>query len=149
MGLKSKEIDHLLIRQLKLTANKPVTKHVLLMTDSIDNRQPIDSFFHVRLQSLTVNYSLSSANGVLTNDTRACIHITQEVFVSSKDLLIKLILFHLKPHKTQTPLFERLTPCYLIFSATILIILTFIIALFDTHIVFVSIFAMSARDNRF
>ena len=38
MGLKPKEIDHLLIRQLKLTANKPVTKHVLLMTDSIDNR---------------------------------------------------------------------------------------------------------------
>ena len=25
-------------RQLKLTANKPVTRHVLLMTDSIDNR---------------------------------------------------------------------------------------------------------------
>ena len=30
MGLKSNEIDHLLIRQLKQTANKPVTRLVLL-----------------------------------------------------------------------------------------------------------------------
>ena len=34
MGLKSREIDHLLIRQLKLTANKPVTKPALLRTVS-------------------------------------------------------------------------------------------------------------------
>ena len=34
MGLKSREIEHLLIRQLKLTANKPVTGFVLFMTDS-------------------------------------------------------------------------------------------------------------------
>ena len=34
MGLKSKEIEHLLIRQLKLTANEPVTKYVLLMTEA-------------------------------------------------------------------------------------------------------------------
>ena len=34
MGLKSREIDHLLIRQLKLTANKPVTGFVLLRTVS-------------------------------------------------------------------------------------------------------------------
>ena len=34
MGLKSNEIDHLLIRQLKLTANKPVTKPALLRTVS-------------------------------------------------------------------------------------------------------------------
>ena len=34
MGLKSKDIDHLLNRQLKLTANKPVTKYVLFMTDA-------------------------------------------------------------------------------------------------------------------
>lgn len=30
MGLKSNEIDHLLIRQLEQTANKPVTRLVLL-----------------------------------------------------------------------------------------------------------------------
>ena len=34
MGLKSREIDHLRIRQLKLTANKPVTKPTLLRTVS-------------------------------------------------------------------------------------------------------------------
>lgn len=35
MGLKSKEINHLLIRQLKQTANEPVTRHVLFMTDGL------------------------------------------------------------------------------------------------------------------
>ena len=35
MGLKSKEIEHLLIRQLKLTANEPATKHILFMTDGL------------------------------------------------------------------------------------------------------------------
>ena len=35
MRLKSKERDHLLIRQLKLTANEPVTRHVLFMTDGL------------------------------------------------------------------------------------------------------------------
>ena len=34
MGLKSNEIDHLPIRQLKQTANEPVTKYVLLMTET-------------------------------------------------------------------------------------------------------------------
>ena len=35
MGRKAKEIDHLLIRQLKQTAKEPVTKHVLFMTDGL------------------------------------------------------------------------------------------------------------------
>ena len=35
MGLKSKEREHLLIRWLKPTANEPVTKHVLCMTDRL------------------------------------------------------------------------------------------------------------------
>ena len=34
MGLKSNEIDHLPTRQLKQTANEPVTKYVLLMTET-------------------------------------------------------------------------------------------------------------------
>ena len=35
MGLKSNEIDHLPIRQLKQTANEPVTIPALLMTDGL------------------------------------------------------------------------------------------------------------------
>ena len=35
MGLKSKEIEHLLIRRLKPTANGPVTIPALLMTDGL------------------------------------------------------------------------------------------------------------------
>ena len=35
MGLKSRVIDHLLIRQLKLTANKPVIRLVLIEDGSI------------------------------------------------------------------------------------------------------------------
>ena len=47
------------------------------------------------------------------------------------------------------PPFETFTPPNMILSATFLIVLTFIVNTFDSHIVFVSIFAMSTRDKRF
>jgi len=47
------------------------------------------------------------------------------------------------------PPFESFTPLNVILSATSLIVLTFIVNIFDNHIVFVSIFAMSTRDKRF
>ena len=64
--------------------------------------------------------------------------IPQVVFVSFQE-----------SQKRLSPSFERLTPLVLIFSATILIVLTFISHIFDTNIILVSIFAMSTRDKRF
>ena len=50
---------------------------------------------------------------------------------------------------TLLPPFESFTPPNVILSATFLIVLTFIVNVFDNHIIFVSIFAMSTRDKRF
>ncbi len=52
MGLKSNEIDSLLIRQLKQTANEPVTKPVLLTGF---NTPPTPSQERIQLQPVTIN----------------------------------------------------------------------------------------------
>ncbi len=52
MGLKSNEIDSLLIRQLKQTANEPVTKPVLLTGF---NTPPTPSQEGIQLQPVTIN----------------------------------------------------------------------------------------------
>jgi len=52
MGLKSNEIDPLLIRQLKQTANKPVTRLVLLTQEGSQlqpvNKQIAQSFLNTK-----------------------------------------------------------------------------------------------------
>ena len=52
MGLKSNEIDSLLIRQLKQTANEPVTKPVLLTGF---NTPPTPSQEERQVQPVTIN----------------------------------------------------------------------------------------------
>ena len=62
MGLKSNEIDHLPIRQLKQTANEPVTKFVLLMTETYAQIDSIISMFDCEAQLSSVTCQLSTKN---------------------------------------------------------------------------------------
>ncbi|WP_417130543.1 hypothetical protein, partial [Parabacteroides faecis] len=55
MGLKSNEIDHLPIRQLKQTANEPVTKYVLLMTETYAQIGSLLSMFECEAYLSLVN----------------------------------------------------------------------------------------------
>ena len=70
MGLKSNEIDTLLIRQLKQTANKPVTRLVLLTGF---NTPPTPSQEGKQLQPVIINRQLNSSKIELSLST-------QEVF---------------------------------------------------------------------
>ena len=63
MGLKSNEREHLLIRQLKQTANEPTTKYALFMTDSLCPDRL--KYFYVRVRSLTVICHLSTEKDFL------------------------------------------------------------------------------------
>ena len=62
MGLKSNEIDSLLIRQLKQTANEPVTKPVLLTGF---NTPPTPSQEGSQLQPVTIISSILSNKDLL------------------------------------------------------------------------------------
>ena len=62
MGLKSKEIEHLLIRRLKPTANGPVTIPALLMTDGLLlNSSIISKLAHGHIATLAQIFLCSSA----------------------------------------------------------------------------------------
>ena len=83
-------------------------------------------------------------------------HLSIGVFLSITGKFISHSLSDNKKYHPYTqakkivlPTFERFTPLLLIFSATILIVLTFIIYIFDTNTILVSIFAMSTRDKKF
>ena len=106
-----------------------------------------------KVTPVTINGQLKSLykrNGLINRHSKRYAFISHRRYLYHQRIyLLNLFLFHFKPHEIALPLFKTLQHHYLIFSATILIVLTFIISLFDTHIVFVSIFAMSARDKRF
>ena len=59
MGLKSKEIEHLLIRRLKPTANGPVTIPALLMTDGLLlNSSNLSKLAHGHIATLAQIFSM-------------------------------------------------------------------------------------------
>lgn len=96
------------------------------------------------------NYRPASSLLTETPPIDRCISIKKRVILYHTSYLTAKNSIHIPQAKMiASPIFERFTPIILTFPATILIVLTFIILIFDTYVILVSIFAMSTRDKRF
>lgn len=94
MGLKSGEIDNLLIRQLKQTANKPVTRLVLLTgfnTPPAPSQEGKGYSRRYKCSSIFI-YNLY----YLVNNTVGTLMLGQLLYITAQQSQLPIVVYHFK-----------------------------------------------------